>query len=95
MTEALTYISGSAIITDPIGLHARPAVKVTKLAKTFVADIQVAGEKQQKWVNAKSPSAVMKLKAANGEALLIRAHGADAEAAVAALTSLISRNFEG
>ena len=28
---------GSAVIQDPTGLHARPAVKLTKLAKTFAA----------------------------------------------------------
>ncbi len=94
MTSSPVYISGSAVITDPIGLHARPAVKVTKLAKTFVADIEIAAKQQQKWVNAKSPSAVMKLKAANGESLLIRANGTDADDAVNALAGLIDRNFE-
>ncbi len=95
MTSTPVYISGSAVISDPIGLHARPAVKLTKLAKTFVADIEIAAELQEKWVNAKSPSAVMKLKAANGESLLIRASGANADAAVDALAGLIERNFEG
>ena len=95
MTSLPAYVSGSAIITDPIGMHARPAVKVTKLAKKFSADIQISGERQEKWVNAKSPSAVMKLKAANGESLLIRANGADADDAVVALAGLINRNFEG
>jgi phosphocarrier protein HPr len=91
------YVCGSAVITDPVGLHARPAVKVTKLAKTFAADVQIAAERQEKWVNAKSPSAVMKLKATNGENLLIRANGIDANDAVAALAGLaglIDRNFE-
>jgi len=95
VTSTPVYISGSAVITDPIGLHARPAVKLTKLAKTFIADIEIAAQRQEKWVNAKSPSAVMKLKAANGENLLIRANGSDADAAVTALAGLIDCNFEG
>lgn len=95
MQKPLTYVSGDAVITDPIGLHARPAVKVTKLAKSFVADIQIAGEAQEKWVNAKSPSAVMRLKAGHGEKLLLRANGEDAEGAVTALIALITNNFEG
>ncbi len=84
MTSTPVYISGSAGITDPIGLHARPAVKLTK---TFIADIEIAAQRQEKWVNAKSPSAVMKLKAANGESLLIRANGSDGDAVVDALES--------
>ena len=31
------------VITNPTGLHARPAVKLTKLAKTFPAAIRVRG----------------------------------------------------
>lgn len=95
MNTPSTYVTGSALVTDPIGLHARPAVKVTKLAKSFVADIEISGESQQKWVNAKSPSAVMKLKIAQGESMLIRGSGADANVAVTALMELIDRNFEG
>lgn len=94
MTVIPAYISGSALIIDPVGLHARPAVKITKLAKSFASDIQIAGARQEKWVNAKSPSAVMKLKVANGESLLIRANGADADEAVKAVSGLINRNFE-
>jgi len=95
VTSSPVYISGSAVITDPIGLHARPAVKLTKLAKTYTATIEIAAQRQEKWVNAKSPSAVMKLKAASGESLLIRANGVDGDAAVDALVKLIERNFEG
>ena len=87
--------SGSAAIPDPTGLHARPAVKVTKLAKTFAADVEIAAGSPDGWINAKSPNKVMKLKAAHGEQLHVRATGADADAAVAAIVDLVERNFEG
>ena len=54
---------GEAVIRDETGLHARPAVKLTKLAKSFAAAIEIRAEDAPDWVNAKSPNAVMKLRA--------------------------------
>jgi len=86
-------VQGQAVIRDPTGLHARPAVKLTKLAKTFAADVQVrAGDGA--WVNAKSPNRVMKLKARHGEELAFTASGADAAEAIAALVALVERDFD-
>ena len=83
---------GQAVVRDPTGLHARPAVKLTKLAKRFQAAVRVrAGEGA--WVNAKSPNGVMKLKARSGERLAFAADGPDAAAAVAALVALVERDF--
>ena len=87
--------SGFAAIKDPTGLHARPAVTLTKLAKTFAATVEISAASQERWISAKSPNAVMKLKAAHGEHLHVRAAGDDADAAVAALVDLVERNFEG
>lgn len=88
------WIEGAAIVTDPTGLHARPAVKLTKLAKTFAAAVELRAEGGERWINAKSPNAVMKLKAAPGAPLAIRAAGEDARAAVDALVALVDRNFD-
>ena len=84
--------AGEAVVRDPTGLHARPAVKLTKLAKRFGAAVRVrAGEGA--WVNAKSPNGVMKLKARHGERLAFAADGPDAADAVAALVALVERDF--
>ena len=84
---------GQAVVRDPTGLHARPAVKLTKLAKRFQAAVRVrAGEGA--WVNAKSPNGVMKLKARRGELLAFAADGPDALEAVAALVALVERDFD-
>ena len=87
--------AGEAVIQDPTGLHARPAVKLTKLAKSYGATIEVRAGDAGAWVNAKSPNAIMKLKAAHGEKLFFRAEGADADAAVTGLVSLVERDFDG
>lgn len=85
--------AGSAVIQDPTGLHARPAVKLTKLAKGFAATVQVRSGDEEVWVNAKSPNAVMKLKVRHGETLHFRADGEDASQAVDQLIALIERDF--
>jgi phosphocarrier protein len=87
-----TSVEGEAVVRDPTGLHARPAVKLTKLAKGFAAAVRVrAGDGA--WVNAKSPNAVMKLKARHGELLAFAAEGADAADAGGALVALVERDF--
>ena len=88
-------VTGAAVIRDPTGLHARPAVKLTKLAKGFDGDVEIRAGENGAWINAKSPNAVMKLKAAHGETLSIRASGAGAGKAVSALVDLIERDFDG
>ncbi len=88
------WIHGQATVQDPTGLHARPAVKLTKLAKSFEARVEIRAGTEGVWVNAKSPNAVMKLKVAHGEVLSIRAQGEQAEAAVGALAGLVERDFD-
>jgi phosphoenolpyruvate-protein phosphotransferase (PTS system enzyme I) len=88
-----TTVSASAVITNHSGLHARPAVKLTKLAKRFDAAVRMrigAGE----WIDAKSVVKVMGMRAAAGETLHFAADGADAAAAVEALVALTRRDFD-
>jgi phosphocarrier protein HPr len=87
------WFVGTAVIPTPTGLHARPAVKLTKLAKTFESAVEIRTDHGTAWISAKSPNAVMKLRAAHGVPLHIRAAGADAKAAVDAIVTLVSRNF--
>jgi phosphocarrier protein HPr len=87
--------TGEAVVRDPTGLHARPAVKLTKLAKCFEATVRVRSAANGAWVNAKSPTGMMKLKARHGETLAFVADGTDAAEAVAALVALVERNFDG
>ena len=90
----MTKASGEVIITHSVGLHARPSVKFTKLAKSFAARIEIAAAKDGPWIDAKSIVKIMAMKAPAGTLLHLRAEGADADAAVAALTGLIERDFD-
>ena len=85
--------TSSAALTNPIGLHARPSVKLTKLAKKFESQIELAPAEDGPWVDAKSIVKVMAVKAAKGTILHFRATGPDAHAALAALGALVALNF--
>jgi phosphocarrier protein HPr len=84
----------SVLVTHGVGLHARPSVKFTKLAKTFPAQVEMALSAEGPWLDAKSIVKVMAAKAPKGTVLHLRASGEAAEAAVAALVGLVERNFD-
>jgi phosphocarrier protein HPr len=88
--EAFT---GTVRLVHAVGMHARPAVKLTKLAKRFQAQISVRVEGAADWINAKSVAKVMALRAAHGSMIEIKASGEDAKAAVAALVDLVATDF--
>ena len=81
-------------ITHPTGLHARPAVRLTKLAKSFPADIRLRRAPDGDWVDAKSIVKVMGLKFRTGTRVELEAAGEMAEEALAELTALVERNFD-
>jgi phosphocarrier protein HPr len=87
------WSTGSVVIAHDVGLHARPAVKLTKLAKHFAAAIEVANAAEGPWIDAKSIVKVMAMKARQHSTLHIRARGTDAERAVAALVDLVASDF--
>ncbi|TGQ65588.1 MAG: HPr family phosphocarrier protein [Mesorhizobium sp.] len=82
------------LITHAVGLHARPSVKFTKLAKTFAADVEIALAANGPWFDAKSIVKVMAAKAPKGTVLHIRASGDGAKDAVEALVDLVRRDFD-
>jgi len=86
-------VNGSVLLTHEVGLHARPSVKLTKLAKGFTARIELAAAEAGPWIDAKSIVKVMAAKAPKDTVLHFRAEGPDAEAAVAALIDLVRRDF--
>ena len=80
------------VITNKVGLHARPAGLLVQTAAQFVSKIQVRyGDKT---ANAKSMLGVMKLGAVVGATIVVRAEGEDSDQAIAALTDLAHRNFD-
>lgn len=87
------WSTGSVVIEHAVGLHARPAVKLTKLAKSFAATVEVANAAEGPWIDAKSIVKVMAMKAKQNSTLFIRATGPGAEHAVRALVDLVANDF--
>jgi phosphocarrier protein len=81
-------------ITHEVGLHARPSVKFTKLAKTFPAQVEMALAEEGPWFDAKSIVKVMAAKAPKGTVLHLRAKGEGAARALDALVGLVERDFD-
>ena len=88
-----TVATASALLTNEVGLHARPSVRLTQLAKAFRARIAVAIAPEGPWVDAKSPVKIMRVRAPRGARLHVRAEGTDAGAAVNAVIALIESGF--
>ena len=84
-------IEREGTIVNSLGMHARPAAQVVRLASTFKAAIELEHDGQT--VNGKSIMGVMTLAAECGAVVLVRADGDDAEAAVVALLELIAKGF--
>ena len=83
--------SADAEIVNKLGLHARAAAKLTHVASGFQSEIWLSRSGRR--VNAKSIMGVMMLAAGKGTTVRIDAEGADADAALAALTRLIAERF--
>lgn len=79
-------------IRNQRGLHARAAAKFVKLVGQFAAEITVV--KGDMTVTGTSIMGLMMLAAGPGTEIELRAGGADAAAAMAALVDLIERKFD-
>jgi phosphocarrier protein len=89
----LRVATGSALLRHETGLHARPAVKLTKLAKRFSARIEFSPSPDGPWIDAKSIVKVLAAKTSRDTLLHFRAKGEDAKAAVEALVQLVEQDF--
>jgi phosphocarrier protein len=87
----MALIEREAMIVNPLGMHARPAAELVKIAARFRSTIEV--RRDALTVNAKSIMGVMMLAAERGATIVFRADGDDAEAAVTALCALVAAGF--
>ncbi|GAC1643593.1 MAG: phosphoenolpyruvate--protein phosphotransferase [Ktedonobacteraceae bacterium] len=78
-------------LTNSAGLHARPASLVIQTAARFKALVEI--QAHQRRARANSLLELLSLSARQGETILIRASGEDAQAALNALGGLIEANF--
>lgn len=79
-------------ITNKVGLHARPAALFVQTAARF-KDTRVQVVKNGDARDAKSILSVLTLGVSQGTTITVRADGPQAEAAIAALSDLVDRDF--
>jgi len=80
------------LVSNKLGIHARPAAMFVKVANRFTCDIFV--EKDGEKVNGKSIMGLMMLAAGPGSKLKVLAEGHDASQALAEIETLLSRKFD-
>jgi len=87
-------ITQKLLVTNQVGLHARPASLFVKTAAGFHAVIQVRNvSRATGWVNAKSILRVLGLGVEQSHEIEISAEGEDAQEALSALAALVHSNF--
>ena len=80
------------LVSNKLGIHARPAAMFVKIANRFHCNIFV--EKDGERVNGKSIMGLMMLAAGPGSKLTVHAEGHDASQALTELETLVKRKFD-
>jgi phosphocarrier protein len=91
-TESVGEMARDFLVSNKLGIHARPAALFVKTAARFHCDIFV--EKDGEKVNGKSIMGLMMLAAGPGSKLTIHAHGHDAPQALTEIEALMKRKFD-
>ncbi|MEP7076758.1 MAG: HPr family phosphocarrier protein [Acidobacteriota bacterium] len=80
-------------VRNQLGLHARAAAQLVRLANEFKSTIIVSREDTNSFANAKSILSILTLAASMGTKLLVTAEGDDEEQALASIKSLFLTGF--
>ncbi|MGO8675648.1 MAG: HPr family phosphocarrier protein [Limisphaerales bacterium] len=91
-TDSSSNMTKDFVVSNKLGIHARPAAMFVKTANRFSCDIFV--EKDGEKVNGKSIMGLMMLAAGPGSKLTVHVHGQDASQALAEIETLIKTKFD-
>lgn len=80
-------------IINPLGLHARAAAQLVRLASSFESDIKLIRLDNQIFADAKSILSVLTLAANKGTELVVRIIGDDETDALQSVEMLINQGF--
>ena len=80
-------------VSDPLGLHARPAGLVVKEAQRYRSEITLTNEKNSKSASAKGLFALLGLEITQGDAVTLRADGPDEQAALRGVGAVIEERL--
>ncbi|WNZ61319.1 HPr family phosphocarrier protein [Myxococcus sp. MxC21-1] len=86
-----SVVEGTYEIINALGLHARAAAQMVKVANRFKSEVTIEAQGQR--ANAKSIMGVLMLAAAQGTQVKLTCKGDDAEACLQELAKLIGDRF--
>ena len=86
-----TVAEGTYEIINALGLHARAAAQMVKVANRFKSEVTIEAQGQR--ANAKSIMGVLMLAAAQGTQVKLTCKGDDADACLQELAKLIADRF--
>ncbi|MGI5967162.1 MULTISPECIES: HPr family phosphocarrier protein [Anaerotruncus] len=78
-------------VTNPSGLHARPATDFSKIAQSFKSSVEITFKGKTK--NAKSTISIMALGIKQGSTIDVAFSGEDEQQACEAIEALVAANF--
>ena len=79
------------VITDPVGIHARPAGQLVAAAKTYASNVAI--ELNGKSASAKKLINLMSLGVKQGNEITVKVEGADEDTAAAELEAWLKANL--
>lgn len=85
--------AASICVIARAGVHARPAIRLSRLARQFKARIMLRVDGGE-WVEARSVLRLMSLRVVSGAELEFSASGEDAAAALREVAALVERHFD-
>ena len=90
----MAHVSRETVVSNTLGLHARPAMQFVDLANQFTSTITVyKGGDEPETADGKSVMQMIILAATEGTPLRVEADGEDAQAAVDQLVALFDSKF--
>src|SRR5438270_140501 len=92
LLDAASIMTKDFLVSNKLGIHARPAAMFVKTANRFSCEIFV--EKDGEKVNGKSIMGLMMLAAGPGSKVTVHAQGHDAQQALAELERLFKQKFD-
>jgi phosphocarrier protein len=87
-------IQHSIIVINRLGLHARAAAKLVRLASRFSSEIHLSRENANQQIDSKSILGILMLAASQGTRLILSIQGPDEVDAGNAIVQLFESKFE-
>ena len=86
-------VSKSYIVSDPLGLHARPAGLIVKEAQRYGCQVTLTNQKNGKAASAKGLFALLGLEITQGDSITLVADGADEQQAIRGISAVIEERL--